>query len=69
MHLGDSDTYLTLSSADRNIELLYAWGLFRVYFKILVNDRIIVEEANVKVFNLWIFGVYIDRNKGIWDFV
>lgn len=69
MHLGDSDTYLTLSSADRNIELLDDWGLFRVYFKILVNDRIIVEEANVKVFNLWIFGVYIDRNKGIWDFV
>lgn len=69
MHLGDSDTYLTLSSAYRNIELLDDWGLFRVYFKILVNDRIIVEEANVKVFNLWIFGVYIDRNKGIWDFV
>lgn len=49
--------------------MLDDWGLFRVYFKILVNDRIIVEEANVKVFNLWIFGVYIDRNKGIWDFV
>lgn len=52
--------YLTLSSTDRNIELLCAWGLFGVYFKVLVNDRIIVKEANVKAFNLWIFGVYIE---------